>query len=154
MQDKWGFVHEGPEIKAPVSGVCVECSRCCRKYVVEPLVPFFERHYPDSSVLMVQLDFWDNDTNETLDSDAGEDNNNVNIMNLGSFNDFSDGDAEYEEEGGLDLNMGDTEINTDSTGDSDGGDDLTHDDEDGFEDVDDIDDSDSDSDFNEDDDAL
>lgn len=65
---------DGPEIKVPVctlpliddrdvhdrkqmTSVCADCFHCCRKYMVEPLVPFFERHFPNSQVLVIKIHY-------------------------------------------------------------------------------------------------
>lgn len=40
-----------------MSSVCAECFRCCRRYMVEPLTPFFERHFRNSHVLVIKIHY-------------------------------------------------------------------------------------------------
>ncbi|KAH8431107.1 uncharacterized protein LDX57_008768 [Aspergillus melleus] len=102
VDDGEGQHYEGPVIKVPMTSVCAECFRCCRRYMVEPLVPFFERHFSSSQVLVITILYGVEDEKLPYQSDVEDELDVMWAANLESVqldahtDDGNDGDDDTE----------------------------------------------------------
>ncbi|KAI9043574.1 uncharacterized protein KD926_003344 [Aspergillus affinis] len=122
VDDAEGRHYEGPAIKIPVfclllspepkqidvgshadyrqkmTSVCAECFRCCRRYMVEPLVPFFERHFCNSQVLVVNIHYGVEDAELFYQSDVDDESNSMQIDGHSDEGNEGDDDTEADTE--------------------------------------------------------
>ncbi|PLB49647.1 hypothetical protein P170DRAFT_465017 [Aspergillus steynii IBT 23096] len=86
-----------------MTSACAECFHCCRRYMVEPLVPFFSRHFSNSNVIVIKIHYGEEAEDEHLPY-VQEVEDELDAMWVENFQ----GMVENEDEGGqddLDLDL-------------------------------------------------